>query len=162
MKRFFDTDESLRSLFQRVLLATVVAGHGAQKLFGWFGGYGLDGTMQYFTESVGAPAVVGLLIIVLETAGMLALAAGFLTRFLAAGTTLVMLGAIAFEHGKVGFFMNWGGVAGRGEGYELHLLALALSIPLVATGAGAGSLDRLIARRLGSSASPRLAAVRAA
>jgi len=162
MKRFFDTDESLATLFQRVLLATVVAGHGAQKLFGWFGGYGFDGTVQYFTGSIGIPTAMAVLIIVMETAGMFALAAGFLTRLLAAGTSLVMLGAIAFEHGKVGFFLNWGGVAGRGEGYEFHLLALALSIPLVATGAGAWSLDRRIARRLAPSAPPSLAAARAA
>jgi putative oxidoreductase len=162
MKRFFETDDSIRSLFQRAALAAIVSGHGAQKLLGWFGGWGFEGTMRYFTDDIGAPAAVAFLIIVLESLGMLALAAGFLTRLLAAGVTLVMAGAIAFEHGKVGFFLNWGGAAGRGEGYEFHLLALALSIPLVLSGAGAWSIDRLLARRLSSTASPSLAAARAA
>ena len=59
-----------------------------------------------------------------------------------------MLGAILLVHLPNGFFMNWGGVAGAGEGYELHLLALALSVPLLVRGAGAYSLDRVIARRV--------------
>jgi putative oxidoreductase len=147
MIRFFATDDSRTLLFQRLVLAVVVLGHGAQKLLGWFGGYGFEGTMGYFTGTIGAPAAVAVLIILLETFGMIALAAGALTRFLAGSLGVVMVGAIAFEHGRHGFFMDWSG-AMAGEGFEFHLLALALSLPLAVRGAGAWSIDGLMARTL--------------
>ena len=80
---------------------------------------------------------------------MLALAAGFFTRLVAAGAAATMLGAIVLVHAQNGFFMNWAS-APHGEGYELHLLALALALPLVVTGGGAWSVDRLVATRRAS------------
>ena len=161
LTRFLETDDSTRSLFQRAALAAIVAAHGAQKLLGWFGGWGFDGAMRYFTDDVGVPAAVAFLIILLESLGMVALAAGFLTRLMAGSISLVMLGAIVLADGKNGFFLNWGGVAGRGEGIEFHLLVLALAIPLAFTGAGALSVDRWLSRRLvPTSAAPALASSR--
>jgi putative oxidoreductase len=58
-----------------------------------------------------------------------------------------MRGAIFTTHIHVGFFMNWFG-AQAGEGYEYHLLALALAVPLILRGAGAVSVDGLVAERL--------------
>jgi putative oxidoreductase len=156
MKRIFATDPSLVPLAQRLVLALVIGAHGAQKLLGWFGGWGLGGTLRWFTQDMGVPAGLALLIVLGESLGMIALAAGFLTRFMGAVATASMVGAIALVHGPNGFFMNWAGTA-PGEGYELHLLALALSIPLIFTGGGAWSLDRAIARRLGAPAPARLA-----
>ncbi len=146
MTTFFATSESWRGLVQRLVLAFVVFAHGGQKLFGWWGGYGYEGTMGYFA-SLGVPAAMANLVILTETAGMLALAAGFATRLVAGGLSLIMLGAIVLQHAQFGFFMNWGGNLG-GEGFELHLLALALSVPLALTGAGKLSVDGLIAQRL--------------
>ena len=161
MQRFFATNDSYVSLFQRVALAALAFAHGAQKLMGWWGGYGYAGTMQWFTETMGVPAPAALLVILVETAGMIALAAGFLTRLVSAGFALTMVGAIAMMHAQHGFYMNWGGNLG-GEGFEYNLALLALAIPLAIRGAGAWSLDAVIARRLGARTNPSFEAARAA
>lgn len=141
-----DPRESSALLVQRLVLALVIGAHGAQKAFGWFGGFGFDGTMQFFTETLHVPGALALLIIVGETLGALGLAFGLGTRFAALGVSAIMLGAIVMVHAPYGFFMNWSGAQG-GEGFELHLLALALSIPLIFRGAGAYSIDRLLVSR---------------
>ena len=151
---FFKTDESWTGLVLRVALGSVIFAHGAQKLLGWFGGYGFEGTMGFFTQQMGFPWVVGFLVIIAESIGSLGLIAGFLTRFTAASFIVIMLGAIVTVHGADGFFMNWSGQQG-GEGYEFHLLVIAMSVALMLTGGGKWSLDGLIARRLGGpSAAP--------
>src|SRR5262249_30960101 len=144
MRRFFATDDSWVSFVQRVLLAVVFFPHGMQKLLGWFGGQGWDTTIGQFTAK-GMPAVIAALVIIAESFGAIGLFLGFFTRLTAIGISAVMLGAIFLVHAKIGFFMNWTGQQ-RGEGLEYHLLALALSLPLIVTGAGAWSLDGLIAR----------------
>lgn len=149
MKRFFDTDESRTLFFQRLALAILAFAHGGQKLFGLWGGYGFSGTMGWFTETLGVPAPLALLVILVESAGMVALAAGFLTRLVSAGFALTMVGAIVLMHGEHGFYMNWGGNLG-GEGYEYNLALIVLSLTLAVRGAGAWSLDGVIARRIRS------------
>ena len=138
-------------LAQRVALGLIMFPHGAQKLLGWFGGYGYSGTMAFFTGTMHLPAPLALLIIVAESVGAAALVLGAGTRLAALGITAVMIGAIVTTHLPVGFFMNWAG-AQRGEGFEYHLLALALAMPLVVRGAGAFSVDGAIAERLRSGA----------
>lgn len=133
----------LTLLLSRVILGTVILGHGVQKLFGWFGGYGFDGTMGFFTDSIGLPYIFGILIILAESVGMLALILGLFGRFLAASLIAIMAGAIVTTHGQFGFFMNWGGNQG-GEGYEFHLLVIALSTVTAILGSGAYSLDQLL------------------
>ena len=130
-------------LIARLALAIVVAAHGAQKLFGWFGGYGFEGTVGFFTGVIGIPYMLAVAIILLESVGMIALVAGVFTRFLSTALIIVMLGAIFTTHLSNGFFMNWSGTQ-SGEGYEFHLLVLALSGVLMFNGAGAYSLDILI------------------
>lgn len=149
MQRFFATSPSKVLTFQRVVLAAVIGAHGAQKLLGWFGGWGFDGTVGWFTHDLGAPWLAAVLVILSDSLGMLALAAGFMTRLVAAGAAATMLGAIVLVHAQNGFFMNWAGTA-HGEGFELHLLALALALPLIVTGGGAWSVDRLVATRRAS------------
>ncbi|HEU4411786.1 MAG TPA: DoxX family protein [Polyangiaceae bacterium] len=147
LNQLFRTDDSTRNLWLRLVLAGVMAPHGAQKLLGWFGGYGFSGTMGFFTDKLGLPAPIALLVIVAESFGALALAAGFLTRAAAAGIVAVMAGAVLMAHAPHGFFMNWFGNQ-AGEGYEYHLLVIGIAGVLVATGAGRASVDALIARRL--------------
>jgi putative oxidoreductase len=144
-RKFFGTGSDLTPVFQRLALALVIFPHGAQKVLGWFGGYGFDGTLAYFTGQ-GLPAPVVLLVFAAEFLGPLGLVTGFLTRLSALGIGLVMLGATLTVHLPNGFFMNWMG-AQAGEGFEYHLLALALAIPLVVNGAGRWSLDGLLAKR---------------
>src|SRR4051812_9667067 len=142
-----DTQNSMLTI-QRALLGAVMFPHGAQKLLGWFGGYGFDGTMKFFTETVHLPAPLSLLVILGESIGALLLIAGLGTRIAAFGISAIMLGAVLTTHGSVGFFMNWFGNQ-PGEGYEYHLLALALSVPLVIAGGGRHSLDSWVRARLG-------------
>jgi len=146
MTRFLQTDRSWILLLQRIALGGVVLPHGLQKAFGWFGGGGIDGTLAFF-DTLGVPGPLGALVILAESAGALALIAGLFTRLAAAGVLATMLGAILLVHLPHGFFMNWFG-AKAGEGYELHLLAIALAIPLVLRGGGLGSADGWLARTI--------------
>lgn len=141
------TDASKTALFQRIVLAAVVLPHGLQKVFGWFGGWGLDGTIGWFQSALGVPPALTGLVIASDLLGAIALALGLFSRLTAFGVALTMLGAIALVHAPNGFFMNWSG-AQAGEGFEFHLLALALSIPLVVRGGGGWSVDRWLLQRL--------------
>lgn len=140
-ERFFETDVSKTLLAQRLVLGGVMLPHGAQKLLGWFGGYGFSGTMNYFTGVMHLPSVLAFLVIVSEAFGSLALLLGLGTRLAAFGAAATMAGAALSTHVQVGFFMNWFGNQ-PGEGFEYHLLALALALPLVVRGGGAFALDR--------------------
>jgi putative oxidoreductase len=145
MRALLDTRHDTTLLFQRLVLALVIGAHGVQKAFGWFGGFGFESTLKFFTETLGVPAPLAVLVILGETLGMLGLIAGAGTRIAAAGVTASMVGAIALVHWQFGFYMNWGGNLG-GEGFELHLLALGLSLPLLVRGGGAYAFDSFLLR----------------
>jgi putative oxidoreductase len=141
LERFLETDLSKTLLAQRLLLGVVMLPHGAQKLLGWFGGYGFSGTMEYFTGAMHLPGALAFLVIVSEAFGSLGLILGLGTRLAAFGAAATMIGAVLTTHLQAGFFMNWFGNQ-PGEGFEYHLLALALALPLLARGGGAFALDR--------------------
>jgi putative oxidoreductase len=143
-RRLVQTEPSYALLVLRVALAIVIFPHGAQKLLGWYGGPGVDGTLQLFA-TLGVPAGIAVLVIVSDFFGSLALAVGLVGRFAAFGTTMVMLGAMALVHAPNGFFLNWNGDQ-AGEGIQFHLLVLAVSVVLMARGSGAWSVDRLLLR----------------
>ena len=145
MKTNRTLDASL--LISRVILGVVIAGHGAQKLLGWFGGYGFDATIGFFTGVIGLPYFLALSIIVAESVGMVALIFGFVSRLVSTSLILIMLGAIVTTHGQFGFFMNWFGVQ-AGEGFEFHLLVIALASVISINGAGAFSVDAYIHSKL--------------
>ena len=147
MNRLFQTEDRWAPFILRIMLALVIFPHGAQKLLGWFGGNGFEGTMGFFTQQMGLPWVIAFLVIMGESIGALALAAGFLTRFTAASLGIIMLGAIATVHWPHGFFMNWFG-AQAGEGFEYHLLVIGMGLSLMMTGAGKWSVDQVIGRWL--------------
>lgn len=151
-ERLFRTDDSARQLILRLALGLVMFPHGAQKLLGWFGGFGFSGTMGYFT-STGMPALVAFLVIAGEFFGSLGLLTGLLTRVAAGGIMAVMLGAIGLVHAPNGFFMNWTGQQ-KGEGFEYHLLVLGIGLVLVVFGGGKYSLDGLVAQRLSEGRRP--------
>ena len=137
------TDSGVVGLILRITLAVVIFPHGAQKVFGWFGGHGFRGTMKFFTAS-GIPAIFAFLAIATEFLGPLGLAVGLLTRVAAFGIACVMFVAIATTHWPHGFFMNWYGNQ-KGEGFEYHLLVLGMAISLIIGGAGIWSLDAALA-----------------
>jgi putative oxidoreductase len=146
LRKFFHTDDSTTHLILRVILGCVIFYHGGQKLMGWFGGHGFDGTMGFFTEKMGIPAVIAFLVIIGESFGALGLITGFLTRLSAAGVAMIMLGAIAMVHWNNGISMNWMGKQ-AGEGFEYHLLALGLAIPLILYGGGKFSVDQIVEKK---------------
>jgi putative oxidoreductase len=138
------TDASNFVLFVlRLFLALVIFPHGAQKLLGWFGGFGFSGTMGFFTQTMRLPWLISFLVIAIESLGALALLAGFTTRLTALGLIAVMIGAILTSHRQYGFFMNWFGQQ-EGEGFEFHLLVIGLALALVLGGGGAWSVDSLV------------------
>jgi len=121
-------------LLARVIVGAVFMAHGAQKLFGAFGGPGLS-------AFVGMMGPLGYLVAIGEFFGGLGIVVGFLSRFSAASIIVIMLGAIGMVHGKVGFFMNWMGNQG-GEGFEYHLLAIGILLVILIAGPGRYALSR--------------------
>lgn len=138
----FKTDSSLAALILRVGLGLALIPHGAQKLFGWFGGYGLEGTGQWMA-SIGLQP--GMLMAALagsaEFFGGLALVLGLLTRPAAALTAFTMLVAIFSVHSGNGFFMS-------NNGYEYGFVLLVASLSLLVSGGGRLSLDRRLSASL--------------
>lgn len=141
VQRVLATDDNWAPLALRVGGGIIFAAHGAQKLFGWFGGYGLEGTGQFF-DSIGlAPGyLMALLAGAAEFFGGLALILGLLVRPAAASLAFAMLVAIFSVHFSKGFFMDKGG-------YEYALALFALSVSLVFSGAGRASLDRALSAK---------------
>lgn len=123
----------------RIVAGLTFAAHGAQKLFGWFGGYGLEGVGQWM-ESIGlAPGyLMALMAGSAEFFGGLALIVGLLARPAAAVLAMTMVVAIVTVHLANGFFMS-------NNGYEFALALLAMSMAVVIEGAGKLSLDKRIA-----------------
>ena len=124
----------------RIVAGITFAAHGSQKLFGWFGGYGLAGVAQWM-ESIGlAPGyLMALMAGSAEFFGGVALIIGLLVRPAAAVLAVTMLVAIFTVHFANGFFMS-------NNGYEFALALLAISVALVFEGAGKLSIDSKLAR----------------
>ena len=138
IKKLTSTDEGLDTLSLRVGAGVIFAAHGTQKLFGWFGGYGLEGTASWMA-SIGLEP--GLLMVLLagsaEFFGGLLLIAGLLVRPTALVLAITMMVAIVSVHLQNGLFM-------ANNGYEFGLALLAVSVALVLRGAGSLSADRLL------------------
>ena len=144
MKFLFKTNNSFAPTIARLSLGIVMFPHGAQKVFGWFGGYGLSGTMNAFTQQMHIPAVFAALAIAAEFLGSLGLITGFLSRIAAFGIAVEMMVAINMVHKANGFFMNWYGNQ-KGEGFEYHLLTIGIALIVMIYGAGKLSVDGMIA-----------------
>jgi len=142
-RKLIATDNDIATTILRLALGVIFFAHGAQKMLGWFGGYGFTGTMGFFTGVLHIPAVFAFLAIAAEFFGGLGLILGLLTRVASFGIFCNMIVAVAMIHHNFGFFMNWTGTQ-KGEGYEYHLLLLAGSAFLMIRGAGAASVDRLL------------------
>src|SRR5215472_9492362 len=155
-RKLVATDNDYATTMLRLVLGLIFFAHGAQKMLGWFGGYGFNGTMGFFTGVMHIPAPFAFLAIAAEFFGSIGLIFGFLTRIAAFGIFTNMLVAIVMVHSQFGLFMNWTG-AQKGEGYEYHLLVLAITAFLMIRGAGAASLDRLLSSRSNGAAQAQAA-----
>ncbi|MBS1583665.1 MAG: DoxX family protein [Bacteroidetes bacterium] len=140
----FATSTGWAPLLLRITLGAVMFPHGAQKLLGWWGGSGFKASLDYFTGTIGLPAIAGVLIILAESVGALALIAGLGTRIWAAAFLVIMVGAIITVHGSNGFFMNWFG-AQAGEGIEFNLLMIGMALALLVAGGGRFAVDGTLA-----------------
>lgn len=140
IQRLASTNAGWGALALRVPVGIIFAAHGAQKLFGWFGGYGLDGTGQWMASIGLEPGyLMALLAGAGEFFGGLALVLGLLTRPAAVVLAFTMLVAIFAVHIGNGLFMS-------NNGYEFGLALLAASVSLAFTGAGRASLDAMLAK----------------
>ncbi len=125
-------------LLVRLVVGLLLVGHGAQKLFGWFGGYGPKGTGGWM-ESVGIKPGVFMVVSagLMELLGGVLFALGLLTPLAALFITLTMLGAIFKVHGKNGIWAT-------ANGYEYPLVLIAVVIGIALTGAGSYSIDAIL------------------
>jgi putative oxidoreductase len=126
------------------VLGLVFFAHGAQKMLGWFGGYGFAGTLSAFSTS-GMPTPLALFVILTEFFGSVALICGAFARVASGAIALLMVGAIVMVHAHFGFYMNWFGQQ-KGEGFEYHLLAIGLAVAVLVRGAGSFSIDGLLSK----------------
>lgn len=144
-QKIIRTDDDKVLTLLRVALGIVVFPHGAQKLLGWFGGFGYTGTMGFLTGMMHIPYPLALLVIAAEFFGALGLIVGFLGRIAAFGIAVNFIVVMFLVHLPNGFFMNWTGQQ-KGEGYEFFILLIAMAIAILIRGSGAWSIDRMISR----------------
>jgi len=142
LRRMSTSADGYDTLPVRLASGVIFAAHGAQKLYGWFGGYGLEGTGGWMS-SIGLEP--GVLMAALaggaEFFGGLALILGLLVRPAAVVLALTMVVAIVTVHLSNGLFMS-------NNGYEFGLVLLAISVTLAIRGAGSASIDQIISAKL--------------
>ena len=139
----FGSNGGFASLILRIPVGLILAAHGAQKLFGWFGGYGLEGPGQWMASIGLEPGyLMALLAGSAEFFGGLALVLGLLTRPAALVSALTMLVAIFSVHISNGLFMS-------NNGYEYALTLFAVTVALTLQGGGRFSLDGLLQKQVG-------------
>jgi putative oxidoreductase len=135
----FATYPSWSHLVVRLALAVVFLAHGGQKVFGWFGGPGLAGTIAMF-RGTGVPPAAAVTAALIEFLGGWALLLGLLARPAALGIIVIMTVAIAKVHAKHGFFLQGKG----GPGFEFNFVLIAMALSIFVGGAGILSLDHRI------------------
>ncbi|WP_392339550.1 DoxX family protein [Moritella marina] len=142
IKPVLTSDNSFSALPLRLIAGIIFTAHGAQKLFAWFGGYGLEGTGQWM-ESIGlAPGyLMAMMAGSAEFFGGLLLILGLLTRPTALVLSITMLVAIFSTHFANGLFMS-------NNGYEFALALFAITAALMFQGGGKLSLDRVLVSKI--------------
>ena len=155
-RKIIRTDDDKVLTLLRVALAIMVFPHGAQKLLGWFGGFGFSGTMGFLTQQMHIPAALALLVFAAEFFGALGVFFGDATADILDVSPLVgFIGIAAFgiavdltvvavmAHLPNGFFLNYSGQQ-KGEGVEFLIVPVAAAIAIVIRGSGAWSIDRAL------------------
>lgn len=142
LNRVLESESQLGSVLLRVPLGIIFAAHGAQKLFGAFGGHGLQGTGAWMASQGLEPGwLMALMAGSAEFFGGLAILLGFLTRPASLVLAFTMVVAIFSVHIENGLFLS-------NNGYEFGLALLSGALALVALGGGRFSVDRMLARRV--------------
>ncbi len=142
LNKILSTNAGFDTLALRIPAAIIFIAHGAQKLFAWFGGYGLEGTGQWMASIGIEPGYqMALLAGSAEFFGGIALLIGLMVRPAALMLAVTMLVAIFSVHFVNGLFMS-------ANGYEFALALLAISVALMISGAGKFSVDKLLEKRI--------------
>lgn len=144
IKNIIKSEQSASSLPLRLIAGIIFSAHGAQKLFAWFGGYGLEGTGQWM-DSIGlSPGfIMALLAGSAEFFGGLLLILGFLIRPTSFVLTTFLIVAIFSVHISNGLFLS-------NNGYEFGIALIAITIALLIQGAGRYSVDNILYQKLAS------------
>jgi putative oxidoreductase len=145
MDLLLGTSHSWAIAVVRITLGAIFFAHGAQKVLGWFGGYGLKATTGFLT-SIGLPLPIAYAVCFFEFLGGIGLFFGLLTRLAALAVIVVMVGAISKVHARNGLFLNWELTPGKGHGYEANLAYIAMALACTIAGGGALSIDALLVR----------------
>ncbi|MCO5385151.1 MULTISPECIES: DoxX family protein [Desulfosporosinus] len=139
IKKVFSVSQTNSLLILRLALGIIFFAHGAQKLLGWFGGYGWAGTIGFFSQTLNIPPSLAGLTISIEFLGGIAIILGLLTRPAAFGLAIISLVAMLKVHWVNGFFLE-----GAKHGIEFIFALFMIALFLVIEGAGPISFDRLI------------------
>ncbi|TMM51983.1 DoxX family protein [Maribacter algarum] len=142
-KKLVTTHPNLGYSIARLTLGLVLFPHGAQKLLGFFGGYGYSATIEMFTTQMGLPSIVAFSVIMIEFFGSISLILGLFSRFWALSLIGMFSGIIFTTQLEHGFFMNWFGNQ-AGEGFEYSLLVIGLALTILINGSGKWSIDSII------------------
>ncbi|HEX5552490.1 MAG TPA: DoxX family protein [Chitinophagaceae bacterium] len=148
MKNIIATNaNNWQALFARLAIAITIFPHGAQKLLGWYGGGGFNGTMDFFTHGAGLPWIIGFLVIIIEFFGSLLLVLGLATRLAAFAIAVNFTGVLFSAILANGFFMNWSMQGGKGEGIEYFILLFGLIMISLISGGGKASIDAALSNK---------------
>lgn len=149
IKKILNTESNWGALVARLALGIVLFPHGAQKMLGWFGGYGFTATIDAFTDQMDLPWLVAFAVICIEFFGSIFLILGFASRLWSLAIGGLFIGIIFTTHLEHGFFMNWYGNQ-AGEGYEYALLMVGIALAVLINGSGKHALDTQLIKRLES------------
>ena len=144
IETLLETNADYVSTFLRIIAGMAIFPYGMQKLFGWFDGVGIKGTLEQMTTRR-IPRFIGWLIIIGQSFGSVALISGFLGRIAASGLFVIFTGAL-IVHLPNGWAMNWFGDK-NGEGIEYHVMLLSLLLIVIVKGSGAFSIDLWLTSR---------------
>ncbi|NOI28538.1 DoxX family protein [Vibrio coralliilyticus] len=141
LKTLTESKAGYSALALRIPVGIIFMAHGAQKLFGWFGGYGLEGTGQWMASiGLGPGVLMAFLAGSAEFFGGLFILLGLLTRPASIALAFTMLVAIFSVHFANGLFMS-------NNGYEFGLALMAASVSLALSGSGRAAVDQFIAKK---------------
>src|SRR3981189_1427175 len=143
IETLLQTNADYVSTLLRIIAGIIIFPYGMQKLFRWFGGWGIKKTLKQLTLKK-IPKFVAWLVIVGQSFGSIALVAGFLGRIAAGGLFIIFTGAL-IVHLPDGWTLNWFG-SKKGEGIEYFVLLLSLLLVIVLKGSGGLSIDNWLTR----------------
>lgn len=147
INKILNTNRNWGALIARLTLGIVLFPHGAQKMLGWYGGYGFAATVDAFMNQMHLPWIVAFAVIIIEFYGSIFLILGLGSRLWSLAIAGLFTGIIFTTHLEHGFFMNWFGNQ-AGEGYEYALLIIGIAVSLIINGGGRYAVDSQIGKLL--------------